>query len=239
MANPVMNPETFSTLENPGGELMELQWTINKSILLVIITILSAISVWQYAFLFAPYILPLIIVWFAVAMVIVFKKHLAPYIAPVYAIIEGVIIGTISVFFEAQFPGIVMQAVGLTFAVSALMLFMYKTEVIKVTEQFRSIIVTMTGAIFLVYVISILGSLTGWYEVAFLHSNGPWWIGIGVFITGIAAFNLLLDFDLMERAVAAKAPKYYEWYVGFSLLVTLIWLYIEVLRLLGKIKSSD
>lgn len=237
MANPVMNPETFGTLENPNNDIMTLQWTINKSIILVALTVLSAIGTWQYAVLFMPYLLPLVIVWVVVAVVIMFKKTLAPYIAPLYAMIEWVIIGVLSVFFEMQYPGIVMQAVGLTFAVSGLMLFMYKTQIIQVTQQFRSIIVTMTGAIALVYVISLVWNFSGWYEVPYLHGNGPVWIGLSVFITGIAAFNLLLDFDLMEKAVAAKAPKYYEWYAGFGLLVTLVWLYIEILRLLSKVRS--
>jgi len=237
MANPVMKPESFSTLENPWSELMTLQWTINKSIILVALTVLSALATWQYAALFLPFLIPLIIVWALVALVIFFKDTTAPYVAPVYAVIEWIIIGTLSAFFELQYPGIVMQAVGLTFVVSGLMLFMYKTEIIKVTEQFRSIIVTMTWAIMVLYLISIVWSLSGWYEVAFLHSNGPLGIGVGVLITGIAAFNLLLDFDLMEKAVAAKAPKYYEWYAGFSLLITLVWLYIEILRLLSKIRS--
>jgi len=237
MANPVMKPESFSTLENPWSELMTLQWTINKSIILVVLTVLSALATWQYAALFLPFLIPLIIVWALVALVIFFKDTTAPYVAPVYAVIEWIIIGTLSAFFELQYPGIVMQAVGLTFAVSGLMLFMYKTQIIKVTEQFRSIIVTMTGAIMVVYLISIVWSLSGWYNVPYLHGNGPLGIGISVFITGIAAFNLLLDFDLMEKAVAAKAPKYYEWYAGFALLVTLIWLYIEILRLLSKIRS--
>lgn len=237
MANPVMKPESFATLENQGDELMTLEWTVNKSIILVVLTVLSALATWQYAGLFMPYLLPLIFVGLWVAMVIVFKKTLAPQVAPLYAIVEWVIIGTLSVFFEAMYPGIVMQAVGLTFAVSGLMLFMYKTGIIKVTEQFRSIIVTMTGAIMVVYLISIVWSFSGWYNVPYLHGNGPIGIGLSVFITGIAAFNLLLDFDLMEQAVAAKAPKYYEWYAWFSLLVTLVWLYIEILRLLSKIRS--
>jgi len=238
MANPVMNSDTLWELEHSNGEVMTLQSTINKSMLLVWLTILSAIGVWQYASIFLPFLLPMIIVWAVLALIIFFKKHTAPYVAPLYAILEWIIIGTLSVYFEMQYPGIVMQAVGLTFAVAGLMLFMYKTWVIQVTEKFRSIIMTMTGAIFVVYLISIIWSVSGWYEVAFLHDNGPLGIGVSVFITGIAAFNLLLDFDMIEKAVAAKAPKYYEWYAGFALLVTLIWLYLEVLRLLSKIRGK-
>lgn len=238
MANPVMNAEDIQELENPSGEIMTLQGTINSSMILVGLTIVSAIGVWQYAALFMPFLLPLIIVWFVLALVIFFKKQTAPYIAPAYAILEWIIIGTLSLYFELQYPGIVMQAVGLTFTVAALMLFMYKTWVIQVTEKFRSIIMTMTGAICIVYLISIIWSASGWYQVPFLHDNGPIGIGVSVFITGIAAFNLLLDFDMIEKAVAAKAPKYYQWYAGFALLVTLVWLYIEVLRLLSKVRGK-
>ena len=136
-----------------------------------------------------------------------------------------------------QYPGIVMQAATVTFAIFGVMLFMYKARIIQVTQKFRSGVMAATGAIMLLYVISILGSLSGWYEVPFLHSNGPLGIGISVFIVGIASFNLLLDFDVMESGVAAKAPKWMEWYASFGLLITLVWLYIEVLRLLSKLRS--
>jgi uncharacterized YccA/Bax inhibitor family protein len=117
------------------------------------------------------------------------------------------------------------------------MLLMYKTWVIQVTQKFRSGVMAATGAIGLLYVVSILWSLTGWFDVPFLHSNWALWIGVSVFIVGIASFNLLLDFDTMEQWVAAKAPKWMEWYAGFGLLITLVWLYIEVLRLLSKVRS--
>ena len=136
-----------------------------------------------------------------------------------------------------QYPGIVMQAATVTFAIFGVMLFMYKARIIQVTQKFRSGVMAATGAIMLLYVISILGSLSGWYEVPFLHSSGPLGIGISVFIVGIASFNLLLDFDVMESGVAAKAPKWMEWYASFGLLITLVWLYIEVLRLLSKLRS--
>ena len=147
------------------------------------------------------------------------------------------VIAIFSAIFEMQYPGIVMQAATVTFAIFGVMLFMYKARIIQVTQKFRSGVMAATGAIMLLYVISILGSLSGWYEVPFLHSNGPLGIGISVFIVGIASFNLLLDFDVMESGVAAKAPKWMEWYASFGLLITLVWLYIEVLRLLSKLRS--
>lgn len=238
MANPAMNEETF-TPALWGENTMTLQGTINKSIILIGITILSAIMTWMYVdmSILAPYLLP-IIIWTAVfSFVIFFKKELSPYLAPVFAVVEGVVIAVFSALFEMQYPGIVMQAATATFAIFAVMLLMYRARIIQVTQKFRSMVMAATGAIMLLYVISILGSLTGWYQVPLLHSNGPLGIGISVFIVGIASFNLLLDFDVIEHWVAAKAPKWMEWYASFGLLVTLVWLYIEVLRLLSKLRS--
>lgn len=238
MANPAMNEETFTPALWEEGT-MTLEGTINKSIILIGITILSAIMTWMYVdmSILAPYLLP-IIIWTAVfSFVIFFKKELSPYLAPVFAVVEGVVIAVFSALFEMQYPGIVMQAATATFAIFAVMLLMYRARIIQVTQKFRSMVMAATGAIMLLYVISILGSLTGWYQVPLLHSNGPLGIGISVFIVGIASFNLLLDFDVIEHWVAAKAPKWMEWYASFGLLVTLVWLYIEVLRLLSKLRS--
>lgn len=238
MANPAMSEETFTPALWEEGT-MTLEGTINKSIILIGITILSAIMTWMYVdmSILAPYLLP-IIIWTAVfSFVIFFKKELSPYLAPVFAVVEGVVIAVFSALFEMQYPGIVMQAATATFAIFAVMLLMYRARIIQVTQKFRSMVMAATGAIMLLYVISILGSLTGWYQVPLLHSNGPLGIGISVFIVGIASFNLLLDFDVIEHWVAAKAPKWMEWYASFGLLVTLVWLYIEVLRLLSKLRS--
>lgn len=237
MANPAFNEASYKWLTQEGQEVMTLQGTINKSLMLIALVIAAAVGVWNYAALFLPFLLPIVLVAFVLSLVIIYKKETAPYLAPVYALIEWVAIGTISVFYETQLPGIVIQAVTLTFAVSGLMLFLYKARIIVVTEKFRSIIMTATGAIMIMYLISLLGNLTWWFSMPFLHSNGAISIGISVFITGIAAFNLLLDFDVMEQGVAAKAPKYMEWYASFGLLITLVWLYLEILRLLSKFRS--
>ncbi len=237
MANPAFNEKSFSKLEQ-DGTVMTIQWSINKSIILVSLTILSAIITWSYVGIFLPYLLPLVIFTFLFSLIIIFKKETAPYLAPIYAIIEWVVIATISVFFEAQYPGIVIQAVTATFSVFLVMLFLYKTKIIQVTQKFRSWVFAATGAIAALYVISIFGTLTWWFEVPFIHSNGPLWIWISVFIVWIAAFNLLLDFDMIEQGSEAKAPKYMEWFAWFGLLITLVWLYLEVLRLLSKIRSK-
>jgi len=235
MASPVMNENTFS---EPWvwNEVMTLQWTLNKSIILIGVTILSAIAVWNYAALFLPYILPIILFTFVFSLIIAFKKETAPYLSLPFAVVEGIIIGTISAFYELQFPGIVIQATSLTFATFGLMLFLYKTKVIQVTDKFRAIVAGATGAIMVVYLVSIMGSLTGWYNVPYIHDSGAIGIGISIFIVGIAAFNLALDFDLIDRGVKSKAPKFMEWYASFWLLITLVWLYIEILRLLGKVR---
>ncbi|NDK09495.1 Bax inhibitor-1/YccA family protein [Candidatus Gracilibacteria bacterium] len=237
MANPAFNEKSFSGLKN-DGESMTISGSINKSIILVSLTVLSAVLAWGYVDIFLPFLIPLVIGAFVFSLVIIFKKETAPYLAPVYALLEGVVIATFSAFFETQYPGIVIQAVTATFAVFLTMLLLYKYRVIQVTQKFRSGVIAATGAIAVLYIISILGSLTGWFEVPFLHSNGPLGIGISIFIVGIAAFNLLLDFDMIEQGSKAHAPKYMEWFAGFGLLITLVWLYLEVLRLLSKIRSK-
>jgi len=163
MANPAMNEETFTPALWEEGT-MTLEGTINKSIILIGITILSAIMTWMYVdmSILAPYLLP-IIIWTAVfSFVIFFKKELSPYLAPVFAVVEGVVIAVFSALFEMQYPGIVMQAATATFAIFAVMLLMYRARIIQVTQKFRSMVMAATGAIMLLYVISILGSLTGW-----------------------------------------------------------------------------
>lgn len=236
MANPAMNEDTFSPALWWEGT-MTLWGTINKSIVLIGVTLISAIVTWQYVWLFTPYLLPLIIGAFVFSLVIIFKKELAPYLAIPFAIVEWVVIAVFSAYYEMMYPGIIVQAASATFALFGVMLVMYKTGLIQVTQKFRSGVMAATGAIMLLYVISIIWSLTGFYEVPFLHSSGPIGIGVSVFIVGIASFNLLLDFDVMEHGVAAQAPKWMEWYASFGLLITLVWLYIEVLRLIGKVRE--
>lgn len=237
MANPAFNEKSFKGLES-SGEVMTVSGSINKSIILVALTIGSAVVSWWYAEILMPYLLGMVIFAFLFSLVIIFKKQSAPYLAPVYAIIEWMVIATFSAYFEMQYPGIVIQAVMVTFAIFMTMLLLYKFQIIQVTQKFRSGVIAATWAIALLYIVSIIGSLSGWFSVPFIHSGGPIGIGVSVFITGIAAFNLLLDFDMIEQGSEAKAPKYMEWFAGFGLLITLVWLYLEVLRLLSKIRSK-
>lgn len=165
------------------------------------------------------------------------KPHTAPVVAPIYALFEGLFIGTISAIYGAMFEGIVLQAVTLTFGTLLAMLVLYKSGLITVTDKFRSGVMMATGAIFLVYIISFIGSFVG-FNVPFLHEGGVMGIGISVVIIGVASLNLLLDFDMFEKIEQMKAPKHMEWMAGMGLMITLVWLYIEFLRLLSKLQRD-
>ncbi len=184
----------------------------------------------------SSWIMIAVIAGLVVAMATIFKKTWAPFTAPLYAVIEGVVIGGISAIAEAQFQGIVFQAASLTFGTLLALLVAYRTGVIKVTERFRLGVVAATGGIFVVYLISIVLGFFG-INVPFIHSGGTIGILFSLFVVVIAALNLVLDFDFIERGSAEGAPKYMEWYGAFGLIVTLIWLYIEFLRLLTKLRQ--
>ena len=180
---------------------------------------------------------------FVLALVMIFKPTWSPYIAPAYAILEGLFIGGVSAFFNEMFkdsyPNIILHAVGLTMGVALSMFLLYNFRIINVTNRLRSIIMSATMGIALFYLIVWILSLFG-VEMGFGPNDGSLLsIGISLFIVGIAAFNLLLDFDSIEKAAEMGAPKYMEWYGAFGLLVTLIWLYLEILKLLSKLNSRD
>ena len=174
---------------------------------------------------------------FVVAMVTIFKKTWAPVTAPIYALLEGLVLGGLSAMFEVRYPGIAMEAVGLTFGTLFVMLFLYKSGVIKVTQKFRMGVVAATGGIMVFYLLTWLLSM--FHITAFTSVYGSGLIGIGfsLFVVAIAALNLVLDFDFVEQGVAYGAPKYMEWYAAFGIMVTLVWLYLEMLRLLSKVRS--
>ena len=170
------------------------------------------------------------------ALITIFKKNWAMYTAPIYAILEGLFLGGISAIFESQYPGIVIQATGLTFGTLASLLVLYKTGIIKPTENFRLMVVSATMGIALLYVVSFIMSMFG-TGIGFIHDNGIFGIGFSLFVVGIAALNLVLDFDFIEEGSEKNAPKYMEWFGAFALMVTMIWLYLEMLRLLAKLRS--
>jgi uncharacterized YccA/Bax inhibitor family protein len=171
-----------------------------------------------------------------VAFLTVFRPHLARFTAPVYAILEGLVVGAISRVYDAAYNGIVLQAVGATIGVFAVMLALYGLRIIRVNDRFRRIVIGATVGIFLLYGVSLLFSLFG-HTPSFLYDGSAFGILLSVFIAGVAAFNLALDFDMIERGAQAGAPKQMEWYAAFGLLVTLVWLYLELLRLLGRLRS--
>ncbi len=242
-SNPALGDKTFQNLQPAlaAEGRMTINGTINKTLILLVLALAPAAWVWDKFYkggaeAVSSWIMIAVIAGLVVAMATIFKKTWAPFTAPLYAVIEGVVIGGISAIAEAQFQGIVFQAVSLTFGTLLALLVAYRTGVIKVTERFRLGVVAATGGIFVVYLISIVLGFFG-INVPFIHSGGTIGILFSLFVVVIAALNLVLDFDFIERGSAEGAPKYMEWYGAFGLIVTLIWLYIEFLRLLTKLRQ--
>ena len=236
--NPTLSGNAFSraAATSTSGGVMTVQGTINKTLILLGISIFVASLVFANPAQWVPFVLPAAIIGFIVALVTCFKLDWAPVTAPVYAGFEGIVLGGVSMMFEQAYPGIVFQAVTLTFGTMFAMLLSYKAGWVKVTDQFRSMLFAATGGIMLVYVIGWLISLFGG-SMPFIHSSGPFGILFSLIVVGVAALNLVLDFDFIERGAQSGAPKNAEWYGAFALMVTLIWLYMEILRLLSKLRS--
>lgn len=215
---------------------MTITGTVSKTAILLALVMFSATFTWN---LQGPLAFPLMIGGaiggLIVALVTVFKKEWSPVTAPLYALLQGLFLGGISAIYNQQTNGIVLQAVMLTFGVMAAMLFLYQSGIIKVTDKFRLMIVAATGGIMLVYLVTLGLGFFG-ISVPFIHGSGTVGIVFSLFVVGIAALNLALDFDTIDRGVSAGAPRYLEWYCAFGLMVTLIWLYLEILRLLSKLQ---
>ncbi|HET7288915.1 MAG TPA: Bax inhibitor-1/YccA family protein [Thermodesulfobacteriota bacterium] len=242
-SNPALGEKVFQRLA-PGyagaGE-MTINGTINKTLVLLVLVTVPALWIWDMFSksgiqAVSPWMYGGLIGGLVFAMITIFKKTWAPYTAPVYAILEGLVIGGISAYAESQLKGIVFQAVALTFGTLLSLLVAYRSGVIKVTEKFRLGVVAATGAIFLVYLVSIVLGFFG-VSVPLIYSGGTFGILFSLFVVVIAALNLVLDFDFIEQGASQGAPKYMEWYGAFGLMVTLIWLYIEFLRLLTKLRQ--
>jgi len=241
-SNPALNDSAFQTERAIAGDAMTLQGTVNKTGLLLICVIATAAWSWN-RFLQSPEaLLPLMgvgaIGGFIFALVTIFKKTWSPITAPIYSLLEGLVLGAISVALEMRFHGIAIQAVSVTFGTLIVLLLAYRSGLIPVTEKFRLGVVAATGGIALFYLAEII---LGFFHVRFtaINSGGAIGIGFSVFVVIIAALNLVLDFDFIENGVRAGAPKYMEWYAAFGLMVTLVWLYIEILNLLSKLRSRD
>ena len=175
---------------------------------------------------------------FICAMVTVFKKEWAPVTAPIYALLEGLFLGGVSAMFDLRYPGIAIQAVGLTFGTLLVLLMAYSTGMIKLNDKMRLGIVAATGGIAIFYLVQMVMGFFGVHLIA-INSAGPIGIGFSLLVCAVAALNLVLDFDFIEQGVAQGAPKYMEWYGGFGIMVTLVWLYLEILRLLSKMRSRQ
>jgi len=243
-SNPALNADVFRGQGIAYGEGMTISGTVNKAGILVICCVATAALTWNM-FLNSrspETVMPLgllgLIGGFIVAIATIFKKTWAPVTAPLYSLLEGLVLGTASAALEVRFPGIAIQAVRLTFGTLIALLLAYRSGVIKVTDNFRLGVVAATGGIALFYVATLI---LGFFGVRFpsIYGAGPLGIGISVFIVIIAALNLVLDFDFIESGARAGAPKYMEWYGAFGLMVTLIWLYLEILRLLSKLRSRN
>jgi len=241
-ANPALNSTTFNNLPSAASqsESMTIQGTVNKTGILLLVLVSAAAFVWQKAALNPASVTGLVMLGgvggLITALVTVFKKHLAGVTAPIYAVCEGLALGGISAIFEMQYPGIVFQAVGLTFGTLFALLGAYTSGYIKATENFKLGVVAATGGIMVVYLISFILGLFG-MPIGFIHSSGPFGILFSLGVVVVAALNLVLDFDFIEHGAQQGAPKYMEWYASFGLLVTLVWLYVEILRLLSKLRD--
>jgi uncharacterized YccA/Bax inhibitor family protein len=238
--NPVLKANTFiqrQTTIDTGT--MTITGTVNKTALGLLLLMTTAIFTWHMAPT-DPRISALMMVGtfggLIAAIITVFKRHLAPYTTPIYALLEGLALGGISRFFETLYPGIVNQAIFLTFGTLAALLFAYRSGLIKPTENFKLGIVAATGGIAFVYIISFILGLFG-VQVPLIHSNSNFGILFSFGVVVIAALNLVLDFDFIEEGAEIGAPKYMEWFGAFGLLVTLVWLYLEILHLLAKLQS--
>src|ERR1700735_5053744 len=243
-SNPALNEKRFEGYAGQLGERMTLQGTVNKTGLLLVLAIASAAWTWHQFMqshspaAVVPYLWIGTIGGFVCALVTVFKKEWSPVTAPAYALLEGLALGGISAVFELRFPGIAIQSVSLTFGTMLVLLLAYRSGLIPVTQKFRLGIVAATGAIMLFYLLQMGLSFFG---IHFASINGSGVIGIGfsLLVVGIAALNLVLDFDFIESGVNYGAPKYMEWYGAFGIMVTLVWLYLEMLRLLSKINRRN
>ena len=243
-SNPALNERAFQGERAVLGEAMTLQGTVNKTGVLLICAVATAAWTWNlFLHSHSPQsVMPLALVGgiggLIVAMVTIFKKQWAGITAPIYALLEGLVLGSISAMLEVRFPGIAIQAVSLTFGTLVILLLAYRSGLIAVTEKFRLGVIAATGGIALFYIVEIV---LGFFGIHFTAINGSGAIGIGfsIFVVIIAALNLVLDFDFIETGVRVGAPKYMEWYGAFGLMVTLIWLYFEILRLLSKIRSRE
>lgn len=248
-SNPAFTDKIFAKASYGTFEdVMTVSGTVNKIALMLLLVVAAASYTWGMYFDSAqagglsaaimPWMIGGGIGGFVLALITIFKPVWSPFTAPIYAVCEGLLLGGLSASFNAIYPGIVMQAVGLTFAILFMMLFAYKSGIIKVNKKFRTGVIAATGGIFIFYMATWILGMFG-VDMGFAFGNSLVSIGISLFVVAIASLNLVLDFDFIEKGAQRGAPKYMEWYGAFGIMVTLIWLYLEILRLLSKISSRN
>lgn len=237
-SNPVLTSKAFA--EPVTGSAMTIQGTVNKSIILFLLLLVSGSFSWKLVVANPEqgmsYLMPAVLIGFIIALVTIFKKTWAPYTASLYVLAQGIVLGSISAVYAMLYEGIVLQAVMLTLGIMFFLLFAYKTNMIKVTQKFKAGVMMATFGVLIVYIASFLLNLFG-VNMPYLHQGGVIGILISLAIVVIASLNLLLDFSFIEESAIAGAPKYMEWFAAFGLMVTLIWLYLEILRLLSKLRN--
>jgi len=244
MANPTLSEKTFMKVSQAslGQPAMTVKGAVNKTILMGAIVFGTSVASWQFVAATPALAIPLLIGGavggLIIALVLAFKQHLAPTLAPIYAVLQGLFVGTMTLTMEAIYPGIGLSAVLLTFAILAAVIGLYKAGVLRATATFKRVVFSATAGLCLFYLVSFVLRLFG-IQMPLIYDNGWFGIGFSLFVVGLAAMNLVMDLDNMEQGANYGAPKYMEWYCAFSMIVTIVWLYIEVLRLLAKLSSRD
>lgn len=248
--NPTLSEKIFSrSAGDISGEAMTVRGSINKFGFLLFMVLGGAVFTWSKYYdalavadtgtqAIMPYLLVGVFGGLICAFTISFKPTWAPYLAPAYGILEGLFIGGLSALvndkLSEKYPGIIMQAVGLTFGVAIAMFMLYNFKIIKATEKFKSVVISATAGIFVFYLITMVIRMFG-VNMPFMYDSSALGIGISLFVIAIAALNLILDFDMIEKGADMGAPKFMEWYGAFGLLVTMVWLYLEILKLLMRL----
>ena len=237
--NPALTTKSFTRINtDKSSEVMTLEGAVNKTMICLVLLFTSGFYAFRNAEYWMGLIWPLAIGGLIIAIVTIFKKTWSPVTAPIYAVVEGLLLGAISMVFESMFEGIAFQAIFLTFGIFFSLLILYKFKLIQATENFKLGVAAATGGIFLVYMISFIMSFFGsGIPVLDPFNSSLFSIGVSLFIVVIASLNLVVDFDFIEAGAENGAPKYMEWYSAFGLMVTLVWLYLEILKLLSKMRS--
>jgi uncharacterized YccA/Bax inhibitor family protein len=244
--NPAISEKTFEKYRQHEGELMTIRGTMNKFGMMMLFLFAAAVFTWNIFYkqgpeAVRPWMWGSMIVGLILALVIIFKKSWAPYLGLGYALCEGLLLGSVSAIYNSAFaekyPSIVMHAVMLTMGAAAAMYILYQAKIIRVTDTFRKVMLIAVGSIAVIYLVDIAMGIFG-TRMPYLHDSSPMGIGISLVIVCVAALSLTIKFDMIEQGAAQGAPKYFEWYCSFSLVVTLVWLYLEMLSLLSKLSKN-